>query len=373
MTPTVAITGGFGFLGWHTAARLRAVSGIETVRLGRADCADVANLAERLVGVEAVLNIAGINRAESEEAVEQGNAAIGATLAQAVRSNGRPMHVVNANSVQIYGDSAYGRGKAVAAELVRAAVLDVGGTFVDVVLPNLFGEHGRPAYNSFVATFCEEITQGRRPLVSNDRAIPLLHAQDAARALIVGLEKRADAKIEPEGEPRLISEVRDLLDSFHALYAQRGEIPDLSTKFATDLFNTYRSYLFPKQFPIYPQAHTDPRGSLYETGRMHGGVGQSYVSITAPGKVRGEHYHLRKVERFFVVKGSAEIQLRRLLHDEVLSFEVSGEKPAFIDMPTMWVHNIRNVGSDELITMFWSDQLLDPGHPDQYTEMVGVS
>jgi UDP-2-acetamido-2,6-beta-L-arabino-hexul-4-ose reductase len=109
---------------------------------------------------------------------------------------------------------------------------------------------------------------------------------------------------------------------------------------------------------------------LFETGRVHGGTGQSYFSSTSPGKTRGEHYHLRKVERFVVVQGDAEISLRRLFHDEVVTFRLSGDRPAMVDMPTMWVHNIRNVGETDLLTLFWSDQLLDPDNPDQFPELV---
>ena len=96
----------------------------------------------------------------------------------------------------------------------------------------------------------------------------------------------------------------------------------------------------------------------------------AFMSTTLPGQKRGEHYHLHKVERFFVVKGEAEIELRRLLHDEVVTFQLSGAKPSFVDMPTLWVHNIRNVGEGELITMFWSDQLLDMDNPDQFAETI---
>jgi UDP-2-acetamido-2,6-beta-L-arabino-hexul-4-ose reductase len=94
------------------------------------------------------------------------------------------------------------------------------------------------------------------------------------------------------------------------------------------------------------------------------------VSGTNPGVTRGEHYHLSKVERFVVLRGEAVIRLRRLLHDDVLTFRVSGAVPAVVDMPTMWAHNITNIGSDELLTLFWSNDLFDPGQPDTYPEAV---
>lgn len=98
----------------------------------------------------------------------------------------------------------------------------------------------------------------------------------------------------------------------------------------------------------------------------------SFASTTLPGQTRGEHYHLSKIERFFVIKGEAEISVRRLLHDKVITFRVNGDRPSFVDMPTMWVHSIRNVGHSELITTFWADQLLNHGKPDQYPEFVAL-
>lgn len=367
----VAITGGHGFLGWHAACRLRALDGIEPVRLGRAAFANPEELALAIADVDAVLHIAGINRADSDQAVEEGNADLGRRLANALTAANRPIDVAYANSVQAEFDNAYGRGKSRAAEIVGEAVSSAGGRFADLLLPNLFGEHGRPAYNSFVATFAHEIAAGRTPTVNGDRKIPLLHAQDAAAALITALG--SDRRESVVGEPRGISEVLDLLQHAHDLYGTRGEIPPLPGPFEVNIFNTYRAAAFPTMWPIMPKVHSDDRGDLFETVRAHGGTGQAFVSTTRPGQVRGQHYHLHKVERFFVIKGEAEIRLRRLLHSDVVTFRLSGERPSFVDMPTMWVHNIRNVGDSDLVTMFWADQLLDPANPDQYPEKVESS
>jgi len=168
----------------------------------------------------------------------------------------------------------------------------------------------------------------------------------------------------------MISDVLRLLQSTHEVYAERGEIPPLPGPFEVDLFNTYRAAAFPAMWPLTPIRHADPRGELVETVRSHGGTGMAFASTTRPGQVRGDHYHLRKVERFFVLRGEAEIRLRRLLHDEVVTFRLSGDSPAFVDMPTLWTHSIRNVGSEELVTLFWSDQLLDLANPDQFPEEV---
>lgn len=367
--PAVVLTGAHGFLGWHLSCLLRAVHGIEPVRLGREEMGDADSLAAIVTGADVVVHVAGVNRADSDQAIEHGNLELAETLAAALKRREEPVDVVFANSIQADVDSPYGRGKAGSSAILREAVRSAGGRYADVLLPNLFGEHGRPLYNSFVATFADAVAQGREPTVTDDREIPLLHAQAAAGLLAEIALGDSDGEHRPTGEPHAISEVLARLTSMHELYAG-GEVPPLTTPFEVDLFNTYRSYRFPEMFPFSPQVHSDDRGDLFETLRAHGGTGQSFVSTTVPGATRGDHYHLRKVERFFVVKGEAEIALRRLLHDDVVTFRVGGSSPAFVDMPTLWVHNITNVGDDELVTMFWSDQLLDTDDPDQYPERV---
>jgi UDP-2-acetamido-2,6-beta-L-arabino-hexul-4-ose reductase len=365
----VVITGGSGFLGWHTACRLRVLDGIDAVRLGRAEMGDPDVLASHVRDADVVLHLAGVNRAGSDEEVQAGNVELADRVAAAIAAGDKAPRVVYSNSIHARLDNAYGRGKAEAARVLGRATAAAGGSFADVLLPNLFGEHCRPRYNSFVATFCHLIATGQEPTVAEDKEVPLLHVQGAAAALIEAMRGDADLVIEPPGVPYRVSEVLDRLQGFHELY-QRGEIPALEDDFAVDLFNTYRSYTFPEQFPRYATVHADARGDLFETVRSHGGTGQSFVSTTRPGQTRGEHFHLRKVERFYVVRGTAEIALRRLLDDEIVRFTVGGDRPGYVDMPTLWVHNISNVGDDDLVTVFWADQLLDPENPDQYPERV---
>ena len=364
----VAITGGYGFLGWHTACHLRAVHRADPLRLGRDDFADPGTLRRKLREVDSVIHVAGVNRADSDDEVEQGNVELARVLADALTANGKPVDVSFANSVQADIDNPYGRGKSRAGQLLSEAVRALGGRAADLLLPNLFGEHGRPGYNSFVATFAHEVAAGRIPSVTGDREIELLHAQDAAATLIGSLGQ--DVRRVVPGEPISISHVLELFQEFHGLYRDRGEVPDISTPMRRNLFNTYRAVMFPGMWPMSPQVHSDNRGTLFESVRSHGGTGMAFISTTRPGEKRGEHYHLHKVERFFVVKGEAEIELRRLLHDDVVTFRLSGERPSFVDMPALWVHNIRNVGDTELITMFWADQLLNPENPDQYPEKI---
>lgn len=350
-------------MGWHTRVRLHALTDHEVVPVTRANWDSLPELAS---GVDAVIHIAGVNRGTPDE-VEHQNVRLAKDVADVVRGSQGINHVVYANSIQRGNGTPYGAGKEAAGEVLRTAAEKVKAQFVDVLLPNLFGEHGMPKYNSFVATFVDAVVRGTQPEIV-DRKVELLHAQDAAQALLDGLDSTSRV-LRPEGAQTSVLAVYDLLTDFHRLYS-KGELPALVAPFAVDLFNTYRAALFPAHYPIPLTSHADHRGRLVETVRSHGGEGQTFVSTTSPGVTRGEHFHLGKVERFVVLSGSATIALRRLFSDDVVSFDISGAHPCVVDMPTMWVHNITNTGDGELTTLFWTHSLFDPDAPDTYWEPV---
>jgi len=362
----VLLTGSAGFLGWHTRLRLHAQGGHDVAVVTRENWGDLGRL---VTDVDAVVHLAGVNRGTDDEVCD-GNVALAddlATTIEAVAGRGdRPTRVVYANSVQSGNGTAYGTGKQLAAQRLES-LRDLGCAVVDVRLPNVFGEHGRPRYNSFVATFVDAVASGERPEVS-DRPVELLHAQGAAQSLIDALTTD-DEVPEPRGTLVTVQEVLSLLHEFRDSYAA-GEFPDLSSQFRVQLFNCYRAALFPHHYPVPLTPHTDSRGTFVETVRSRGGEGQSSMSTTAPGVTRGEHYHLEKVERFAVVSGSATISLRRMFTDKVIAFNLNGDDPSAVDMPTGWAHNITNNGDDVLITQFWSNELFRPERPDTFPERV---
>ncbi|MFB8368097.1 NAD-dependent epimerase/dehydratase family protein [Pseudarthrobacter sp. NPDC055928] len=260
----------------------------------------------------------------------------------------------------------YGAAKAEASEILRRAADDVGAEFKDVLLPNLFGEHGKPFYNSVVATFCHLIQSGQRPEVMEDRELELLHAQNAADLLLGRLKAEDLYKFTAR---MTVSTLLTQLQQISELY-RSGDIPSLSSDFDVELFNTYRSFRTGDELPFVLDRRADARGSFFEVCRSHGGDGQTSFSTTMPGISRGDHYHRRKVERFVVLAGQAEISMRRLFSDQVLRFSVSGDSPVAIDMPTLWSHNITNTGDMDLYTMFWTNEIFDPSNPDTFSEEV---
>ncbi|WP_433538081.1 NAD-dependent epimerase/dehydratase family protein [Micromonospora sp. CA-249363] len=360
----LAVTGAGGFLGWHVRVLLRALHWPEPVVLTRADLTEPDVVAAKVAGVDRVLHLAGVNRGEPAD-VAAGNVQLAAQLADGLkRCANPPARVVYANSVQAGNGTPYGDAKATAARVLAATGIEVD----DVLLPNLYGEHGRPYYNSAVATFCRVLAEGGRPEVHADRELSLVHVTDAA-ARLIGVP--AGGSWDPAMPPVKIGvqALASLLTGMAATY-RTGEFPSLVSRHDVRLFNTYRSHCFPAHYPIALPRRADARGELVETVKAHGGAGQTFCSTTRPGITRGEHFHLAKVERFVVLRGAAEISLRRVDDTEVLRFPVSGDEPVLVDMPTMWVHKLVNTGSDDLVTMFWTNELFDPDRPDTWPEPV---
>ncbi|HEY0697933.1 MAG TPA: NAD-dependent epimerase/dehydratase family protein, partial [Micromonospora sp.] len=282
----VAITGGGGFLGWHVRVLLRALGWPDPVLLTRADLADPAQLAGRISGVDRLLHLAGVNRGDPAT-VAAGNVQLAAAVvAGLTRCPAPPPTVVFANSVQSGNGTMYGDAKAVAADLLARVA---GPRFVDLRLPNLYGEHGRPFYNSVVATFCRQLADGGVPEVRDDRELALVHVTDAAARL---LEAPTGAGAWDPAMPALRVTVRQLADRLtdFATGYRTGEIPALPDRHLVRLFNTYRSHCFPTHAPIPLTRHADHRGELVEVVRAHGGGGQTFCSTTRPGITRGEHF-----------------------------------------------------------------------------------
>lgn len=361
----VVLTGAGGFLGFH----LRAAAldhGTEVVPIELGNSFDLEKTKIAIEGSARLIHLAGVNRGTDEE-VTEGNITFAEQLVRVLRDvENPPSEIVYANSTQSGNGTIYGSAKERAGIILENAAKNVDAVFKNIELPNVFGEFGRPFYNSVVSTFSHQIANGGHPEIQQDKELTLLHAQDAADVLLGSIDP---AVMEDFCELATVSEVKRLLEEFEQKYSV-GEFPDLSSAFRRNLFNTYRSYTFPTQAPVHITRHADQRGSFFEIVRSRGGTGQTSFSTTNPEITRGDHFHRRKVERFTVLAGEAEISLRRLFDDEVFAYRISGDKPQSVDMPTFYTHKIRNIGNTTLYTAFWTNDIFDPHNPDTIAEVV---
>jgi UDP-2-acetamido-2,6-beta-L-arabino-hexul-4-ose reductase len=369
----IVVTGAAGLLGSHSAIRLHALncaaqfrgdpSQIELVPLDHAGFADHGRLRKAVAGSAAVLHFAGVNRAPDDR-LEPANPAIAEALATACQATGTRPHIVYANSIHAGRDTPYGRSKARAAEVLRG----ISDKYTDLVLPHVFGEGARPDYNNVTATLIDRLLRGVCPPIDPDGRVSLLHAGVAADAAISCVIEGRTGEVRPTPRDVAVPDLFEMLRHFHEGYSA-NVYPDLSDDFAVALFNSYRAATYPGGWPRPLETRSDARGTLFEAVKGGGG-GQVFFSTTRPGVTRGNHFHLSKVERFLVVEGEAVIRIRRALGDEVWSYRVSGASPAAVDMPTLHVHSIENVGERPLLTLFWTHELFDPAKPDTYAEDV---
>jgi len=363
----IGITGADGLLGYHLRALLHSSGGCEVRLAGRKTFADQDALDQFVRDLDGVAHLAGMNRGDESE-VEATNTALAASLVAALERAGSMPIVVYANSTHIERDTGYGRGKRAVAEHLSRWAGASGAKFCDLVLPNVFGEFGRPHYNSVVSTFCHKIAVGEMPEIHVDEVIELVHAQDVARRIQSAIDERESGQVCMAGTPIRVSALLERLRSLHGEYVGQV-VPDIGEPLDLRLFNTLRSYMFSGHNPVVLNLRSDNRGSLFEAVKTHGS-GQTFMSSTHSGITRGNHYHLRKLERFLVVAGEAEIRLRKLFTDDVKTFRVSGRSPSYIDMPTFYTHSITNVGEGDTITLFWANEIFDSDDSDTYAEAV---
>lgn len=365
----VVVTGAAGLLGTHVCLRLRAFLGKNSylVALDREAFNDDARLLSSVQNADAVIHCAGINR-DTDEAVEFGNEHLARRLVDFLDQAGSRAHVVYANTIQREADVPYGRGKLAAHQVFEKWAEASGSKYTELVLPHVFGEFGRSHYNSAFMTFCHQVAAGEALSINGAGSLELIHAGDVANTVQQVIEQGRSGSLRLSGRRMSVASAAGMLIDMYRSYAD-GVVPDLRDPFALQAFNTLRSCMYPAFYPRELVLHTDQRGGLFEAVKSMNG-GQSFLSSTKPGVTRGNHYHFHKVERFLVVKGEAVIKVRRLLSDHVDAFRVSGDAPAYIDIPTLHTHSITNTGPEELLTMFWSHEIFNPEQPDTYAEPV---
>lgn len=321
---------------------------------------------------DVIVNFAGLNRLDDLSVVFNTNVDIVKSLIDSLERMKSKPHVIYSSTIHEDRDEFYGKSKKIGRELLAEWAKENNSVFSGLVIPNVFGPFGKPFYNSVVATFCHQLTHNDVPKINIDGVLKLVYVDEVIETILTQIDNETNVeKFEIQHTKELkVSEVLHLLNKFKKEYLDNGNIPKLDSKFELQLFNTFRSFIdFQTHYPVNLTQHTDNRGSFVEIIRPEIG-GQFSFSTTVPGITRGNHFHTRKIERFAVIKGKALIQLRKIGTDEVLNFELDGEKPSYVDMPIWFTHNIKNIGDDVLYTNFWINEAYNPDDADTYFEEV---
>jgi UDP-2-acetamido-2,6-beta-L-arabino-hexul-4-ose reductase len=365
---TIGITGSTGFLGWHLRAALHPKQSEFTVVQDTRDMyGDNTKLDTFVQQCDVIVHLAGMNRG-ADAAIYDTNISLTKALIDACDRTGAKPQILFSSSTHVERDTAYGRSKRDAAALLRAWADKQGAVFTNLIMPNIFGEYGKPHYNSAIATLCYQITRDEQSTVTRDANIELIHAQDVAQKCIAFIQVPENRDVRIEGTKVVLHEVYEKLVQFKTQYFN-NIIPEFASRFDVQLFNTLRSFLPETHFPRALELKTDNRGSLFEMIKGNA-RGQFFVSTTKPGITRGNHYHTRKIERFCVIEGKAEIKIRKILTNEVQTYQVDGSNPVYVDMPTLCTHNITNTGTETLHTLFWINEVFNPDDTDTFADVV---
>lgn len=369
----IGITGQNGFVGKHLYNTIGLFpEEFERVNFQKEFFDDEVQLDKFVSQCDVIVHLAAMNRHESEQVIYETNVGLAQKLVDSLTRTRSKAHVLISSSTQEERDNLYGKSKRKGREAIANWATENGGKVTGLIIPNVFGAFGKPFYNSFIATFCHQLTHGETPTIAVDGEVKLIYVQELVIKIIeeIRSEKSQAQLIVEHTSTNKVSEVLAFLNDYKTKYFDRGEIPVLNSTFEHNLFNTYRSYLdYKTHFPVKFTQHTDPRGAFVEVIRLGIG-GQCSFSTTVPDITRGNHYHTRKIERFAVIKGKALIQLRKIDTGEVLDFYLNGNEPAYVDMPIWYTHNIKNIGEEELYTIFWINEPFNPEDADTYFEVV---
>ena len=393
----ILVTGAKGFVGRNLCENLKNIRDgknrtrpalcVENVFEYDLDT-DPALLDEYCAKADFVFNLAGVNRPKEQSEFMQGNFGFASTLLDTLKKHGNTCPVMLSSSIQAtligrYGQSDYGKSKLAGEELFFAYAKETGAPVLVYRFPNLFGKWCRPNYNSAVATFCHN-TAHDLPLTVNDPAteLELLYIDDLVEEMLDALEghpHRCDYDglapvfgqegrycAAPVTHKVTLGEIVSLLDAFKAQPTTllMPEIP--AGSFAKKLYSTYLSYLPKEKAAFALKQNTDARGSFTELLKTEN-CGQFSVNVSLPGITKGQHWHNTKWEFFIVVSGHGLIQQRRVDSEEVLEFEVWGDKPTAVQMLPGYTHNIINLSdSENLVTLMWANEQFDPTHPDTF-------
>lgn len=376
----IGITGQAGFVGTHLYNTL----GLFTDKFTRVQFKDEffndnLILEEFVSQCDVIVHLAAMNRHNDPQVIYETNIGLVNKLIAACEVTKSVPHILFSSSTQEERDNLYGKSKKEGRQLLEQWAERNNGKFTGFVIPNVFGPFGNPYYNSVIATFCHQLTHNEQPKIDIDGEIKLIYVSELVNEIINQIET---VKKEPVGLAKInlmpiqhtsqikVSALLKKLTEYKQNYFEKGVIPNLDDSFERNLFNTFLCYIDHESFfPFQLKLNTDERGSFIETVKLNSG-GQVSFSTTVPGITRGNHFHTRKAERFAVIKGKARIDIRKIGTKKILSFELDGRQPSFVDMPIWFTHNITNIGDDELYTIFWINEHFNSADPDTFFEKV---
>ena len=368
----VLVTGANGFIGKNLLVHLRQKSFIKEVITFTRDN-NIENFSEKLIGIDWIFHLAGINRSQRYDEFVSGNQVLTDQLCSSIKKMGLKIPIVYASSIQATFDNQYGRTKLAAENiLLEFKKKNLNPVFI-YRLPNVFGKWSRPNYNSVVATFCYNIAREKSIQVNDpDAVIRMVYIDNVINSFIELLEVSLYpdvSKIKPyvDVKPEYQITVGNLVDQINRFKNTRVSLisEPVGIGLIKKLYATYVSYLPPESFTYLVPQNVDARGMFVEMLKTPN-AGQFSFFTAHPGITRGGHYHHTKTEKFLVINGKALFRFRHILTGQSYKLFTSGEKSEIVETVPGWTHDITNIGDNELICMLWANEIFDKDKPDTF-------
>lgn len=362
----ILITGGRGFLGRNLVSRLLDRKDCKLTICDRGD--SIEDLRQWALSADIIFHLAGVNRPRNPADFDEGNRGLTEQLCQALREKRCAPKIVFSSSIQAELDNPYGLSKVKAENILSQFSSETGATIRIYRLKNLFGKWCRPNYNSVTATFCHNIANDLPISISDPgREIELSYVDDVVEAFLAEVDGSQESSRVENEIPSYRIQLGDLAGRIQAFHESRHTLtmPDFGVWFNRAIYATYLSYVPPTKREYGLEIRSDSRGSLGEFIKQEH-LGQIFLSRTKPGVTRGNHYHHTKTEKFFVVEGSGLIRMRAVTGGPVEEYLVSGSDYRVVDIPPGFTHSITNMGSADMVTLFWSSEIFDPNRTDTY-------
>jgi len=368
----ITITGQGGFIGSHLKNNLEFIQNEFSVNEFNSEIINNQFELDKLVSnSDIIVHLAGINRSSDPEEVFNINYNISKLIKDSIERVNFSGKLIFASSIQEDYGNQYGNAKKESRELFIESSNRCKYDFCGLIIPNVFGPFCKPNYNSFISTFSHNLIHGIKTSIDKKSKVDLIYIDNLIDVIISEFRTKSNPKkIIKSDISTYVNEVYDELNMFYNNYVLDGIIPELNTEFSVNLFNTFRSFLYNNDFfPVYYPVNEDERGRFSELIRSNS-KGQFSFSTTNKKFVRGNHFHTKKIERFSVIQGKAQIELRVIGKKEKIKYVLNGSKPAYVDIPIWHIHNIKNLGEETLITTFWTNEFYDEKKPDTYYQKV---
>lgn len=361
----ILVTGAKGFIGKNLIAELKKLKYQEIMEVDIDT--DRVVLEQYAKECEFVFHLAGINRPQNENEFMVGNYGFTTKLLDLLKTYENKSPILVTSSVQAEMDNPYGRSKRAAEDELFAYQRETGNKVLIYRLSNVFGKWCKPNYNSVVATFCHNIANNIDININDSNTVlNLIYIDDVINEFINALHCKENKLDEycyiPVMHSVTLGKVADLIYSFKES-RNNLSVPNMGNEFEKKLYSTYLSYLPMDHFSYELKMNVDSRGSFTEFIKTLD-RGQISVNISKPGIAKGNHWHHTKNEKFLVVSGNALIQFRQVGSEDIIDYCVSGEKLEVVDIPTGYAHRITNIGSTDLITIMWANEIYDASKPD---------